>query len=145
MNKGTLVTSFAVVHINIERLRKKNIENFDSHSVYLICDEYVLDLDCKPPKLLSLWSSENLLLNAYRKMQYGNPVKIYVDASYRYMVEKWGVLVIKVCGQNQRGRTVAYGVCSKEDGNAHEWIFKTLKKEVERLVNQLVLSSITQV
>ena len=144
MNKGTLLTSFAAVHINIERLRK-NIEIFDSHLVYLIGDEYVLDLDCKPPKLLYLWSSENLLLNAYRQMQYGNPVKIYVDASYRYMVEKWGFLVIKVCGQNQRGHTVAYGVCSKEDGNAHEWIFKTLKKEVERLVNQLVLSNITQV
>ena len=61
------------------------------------------------------------------------------------MLEKWGVLAIKVCGQNQQKHTVACGVFIKEDLNANEWNFKTLKKEVEHGVNHLVLSNITQV
>ena len=71
-------------------------------------------------------------------MQYGCGIKIYVDASYRYTVEGWGVLIVKVNSMDQKGHTVAYAICSREDSAAHEWIFKTIKNEVEILVNSLV-------
>ena len=138
MDKGIKVTSFAAVNINLNRLKKENIKDFDFHTVYLLGSNFELDLDSTPPRILALLSSENLLLNAYRQMQYGSAIKIYIDASYRYTVEGWGVLIIKVNSMDFKGHTVAYAMCSNEDGAAHKWIFTNLKIEVERVVNNLV-------
>ena len=142
MDKGTKITSFAAVDINLDRLKKENIEQFDFHTIYLLRSSYVLDMNSSPPRILALLSSENLLLNAYRQMQYGSSIKIYIDASYRYTVEGWGVLIVKVNSMDGKGHTVAYAMCSREDSAAHHWIFSTLKAEVERLVNELIKKKI---
>ena len=124
------------------KIKKINIEIFDEHTVYLLGNEYLLDTTIKPHRILACFSSENLLLNAYRQMQYGNQVKIYVDCSYRYMVEGWGVMIVKVGAFNQKGHTVAYAMISKEDSSAQKFVFKTIKSELEKFVNEKIARNI---
>ena len=142
MGAGISTTTYAALEKNIEKLKKINIEIFDKHTVYLLGNEYLLDTTIKPHRILACLFSENLLLNAYRQMQYGNQVKIYVDCSYRYMVEGWGVMIVKVGAFNQKGHTVAYAMISKEDSSAHKFVFKTIKLELEKIVNEKIAKNI---
>jgi hypothetical protein len=60
-----------------------------------------------------------------------------VDASYRYVVERdHGLFVIKCSNHAQTGKNVAYAICNKEDIEAIEWIFESVKAEVEQFVNE---------
>ena len=83
-------------------------------------------------------STEELLLNFYRQhYRFGNHLHFMIDASYRYTTEKsLGYIVVKVASPTQVGKTVAYVVTTKEDGKAHEFVFRAIKKSVEDVVNR---------
>jgi hypothetical protein len=57
----------------------------DGHTTYLVGDDYAMDPDKNI--LVEVLSSRNLLLNAYRQTQFGQPTSLYVDSSYVLLLE----------------------------------------------------------
>ena len=45
-------------------------------------------------------------------------------------------------GSDQKFHTIGYGLCSKEDTEAHRFVFAALKKEVERVVNDRAMKQL---
>ena len=109
---------------------------FDRHTVYLVGDEY--KFDHKEDRIAAVLSTENLLLNGYRQQFFGQPVFICVDTTYRIIVEGHGLMPIGTVSIDQTLHIIGYAVVSKEDKVAHEWVFRALKTELERIVNDRV-------
>ena len=119
---------------------------FTKHSVYLLGNECVVqdvmvhnpttDMAERRKRFYCVLSTENLLMNAYRQMATGQDMTIACDASYRYVTERdHGLFVVKAVNWAPSAKTIGYAICNKEDKNALEWIFRTLKMEIERIVN----------
>lgn len=70
--------------------RDKYGDRFNRHSVYLCGDTYIVDGE--ETFVAAVLSTENLLLNAYRQCCYGQDVSIFIDTSFRYMYEGWGLM-----------------------------------------------------
>jgi hypothetical protein len=83
-------------------------------------------------------TSENLILNAYRQSTTGQDLTLAVDASYRYTWQGYGLLVLKVVDFAQTAHSVCWGMVSKEDDDAHVFVFQQFVKELEKVVAKYV-------
>ena len=63
-------------------------------------------------------------------------VSVAVDTSYRYMWQGYGLLVLKVIDLSQTAHSVAWAMVSKEDDDAHVFVFQQFVKELEHLVSR---------
>lgn len=79
-------------------------------------------------------STENLLLNAYRQTQYGLPPFICVDTTHRLMIEGFCCMLIGTMSITQHFHTIAYAVCSHEDADAHEYVFRQVFAAIDAVV-----------
>ena len=66
----------------------------------------------------------------------GYDLTFSVDTSYRYTVQGFGLLPIKIVDFSQTGHVVGYGLVSKEDVRAHAFLFYQLKYECEKTVEE---------
>jgi len=92
-------------------------------------------------KLVCVFSTEELLLNAYRQYYHSGQrnISFQIDASYRYTSEKRvGYIPIKVASICQVGHAVAYAVVTFEDQTAHDFILRAVKYSIEYVVNRRV-------
>ena len=84
------------------------------------------------------YSTENLLLNAYRQQQAGFPSILHVDCTHRLVVEGHACMLFGTVDAAQKFHIIGYGICNKEDDTAHEHVFRCLKEEVESIVAQRI-------
>jgi len=118
-------------------------QDFDENTVYLCADHegqnYILDpgSEADKPFFIAVFSSEELLLNLLRQYQSGQDVHILMDASYRVStVRRCGYIPVKVGTLTQTGRTVAYAIVTKEDGDAHKFVTDAVVTSMEAVVNR---------
>ena len=88
----------------------------------------------KPRKENLAYSTENLLLNAYRQAQHGIPQLVQVDCTHRLVVEGHSCMLFGTVSTAQKLHIIGYAVCDKEDDAAHDHVFRSIKLEVERIV-----------
>lgn len=124
---------------------KSQEDSFDENTVYLCRDsngeDYVLDpgRDESEPRVVAVFSSQELLLNLYRQSMTGQDIHFMMDASYRVSTErKCGYLPVKIGTLTQTGRTVAFAVITKEDGNVHEFVTDAIVTSLEAVVNNRI-------
>ena len=108
-------------------------DDYDEDTFFL-CGEHICDGTEGKERIAALFSTDNLLLNMYRWWCTGYDLTFSVDTSYRYMVQGYGLLPIRVVDFSQTSHVVAYGLISKEDIRAHGFLFYQLKKECEKTV-----------
>jgi hypothetical protein len=116
----------------------RNLPEFDEDTYY-VCGDHVCegnemhggDLDAR---LAVLFSTDNLLLNIYRQWCTGYDLTFSVDTSYRYTVQGYGLLPVRVTDFSQTSHVVGYGLVNKEDVGAHNYLFYQLKTECEKVV-----------
>ena len=84
------------------------------------------------------YSTENLLLNAYRQQQHGFPSILHVDCTHRLVVEGHACMLFGTVDAAQKFHIIGYGICNKEDDTAHQHVFRCLKAEVESIVAQRI-------
>ena len=102
------------------------------HTTYLVGGDYVSDSE--EQRLVAVLSTDNLMLNPYRAMQFGMPFVLYCDCTYRLMVEGHGTMLLGVMDLSQKFHVVAYAVVTKEDTAGHAYVMKVVKKGVEDAV-----------
>ena len=133
-----------VVERLLRKYSRKSIEQFGKDTVFLVNDEVHLETkDDGQVRFYCVLSTENLLLNAPRQQATGQEIVLAVDASYRYVVERdHGLFVVKTINHSQTAKVIAYAICNREDEPALTWIFKSIKVEVERIVNRLIAEGV---
>lgn len=104
---------------------------FGVHTGYIIGEPV---MDSERQRITLAYSTENLLLNAYRQSQYGIPQLVQVDCTHRLMLEGHNCMLFGCVDAAQHFHTIGYGVCDSEDCEAHTTVFYALKSEVERIV-----------
>jgi hypothetical protein len=107
---GKKQTWGAVVN-KCESYSKERIPEFNEHSPYLI------KFECQPETkfMVAVFSTENLLLNAYRQRFWGFPVFFSADASYRYTKEGMALYPIMTTNIAQQSKIIAYGLVTNEN------------------------------
>ena len=72
------------------------------------------------------------LLNAYRyrQAQHG----ILTSCTHRLVVQGHSSMLFGTVSTAQKFHIIGYAVCDKEDDAAHDHVFRSLKREVERIV-----------
>lgn len=117
-----------------EARRKKELVAkglFTEHSVFTLGVKYKPDHNV----FVAIFSSENLLLNAYRQASsWGQPLLVAADTSYRLTQEGNGVYPICTVSPGQQTKTIAYAILSKEHSNIQKYIFGKVKYWVEKVV-----------
>lgn len=109
----------------------------------IVCgDRYEVNEEDGHERVAVLFSTENLLLNAYRQTTTGQDMTLAVDTSYRYTWQGYGLLVIKVIDFSQTAHSVAWGLVSKEDADAHVFCFDMMLQEIQTLVYTCVEENI---
>lgn len=127
-------TGYGQLRQKLENFKRQSLLNFNEHNTYLVGDHYHLDSDKE--ELIAVFSTENLVLNAYRQLNFGCPVFWYVDASHKYTMEGYPLFPVKVvCGNTQVGHVIAYGVVSHDNQSCHQFVFDSIKLDVERIIN----------
>lgn len=114
-------------------------DDFDENT-YFLCGSHVCDGTEGNQRIAALFSSGNSLMNIYRFQCTGYDLSFSIDTSYRYTVQGYGLLPIKVVDLSQTGHTVAYGLVNKEDTMAHNFLLYQLKKECERTIEHYRVS-----
>jgi hypothetical protein len=114
----------------LENTKKCNLPAFNEHTAYLLGDEYY----CEGVNKFAVFSTENMLLNAYRQSCYGQDMLLSVDTSYRYTNEDFALLPVFNVSPDQTGHRIAYALLNKESAVAHEVAFRIIKAEVEKVV-----------
>jgi hypothetical protein len=117
---------------------KENIRDFNEHSPYRIKLHSVPETSF----MVAVFSTENLLLNAYRQHFWGFPVFFSADASYRYTKEGMALYPIMTTNIAQQSKIIAYGLVTNENETAQRIIFAAVKSEVERIVKERQLHNI---
>jgi len=112
-------------------LESWKVEPLDMHQVYVVGD-CLCNVQTK--RLVAVLSTENLLLNGYRVLQFGMPLQLLVDTTWRLVVEGHGTILVGCMGLDQHFHIIAYAVVSKEDTDGHEHAFKQVKAGVEAVV-----------
>jgi hypothetical protein len=112
--------------------------DFNRNTLYVCGDDFVCNSEEGKERVAVVFTSENLLLNCYRQSTTGQDLTLAVDASYRYTWQGYGLLVVKVIDFAQTAHSVAWALVSKEDDDAHVFVFQQLVKELERLVEKYV-------
>ena len=109
---------------------------FGIHSVY-VCGEPIID--SKTNNVSIAYSSENLLLNAYRQSL--SPVQdlVQVDTTHRLVLEGHNNLLLGCVDAAQNFHVIGYGICAREDHVAHAHVTSCLKEEMEKVVSQRAL------
>lgn len=111
-------------------------EGFDENT-YFRCGDYICDgadgVEADQ-RVCVLFSTGNCLMNCYRQQCTGVDFMLAVDTSYRYTVQGYGLMPIKAVDFSQTGHTVGYGLVSKEDTSAHNFLLYQLKAECERTI-----------
>jgi len=104
---------------------------FNEHSVHVLGTPLVVP---ETRRVTFSLSTENLLLNAYRQTQYGLPPFICVDTTHRLMIEGFCCMLIGTMSITQHFHTIAYAVCSHEDADAHEYVFRQVFAAIDAVV-----------
>jgi len=104
---------------------------FGIHSTYVI-GEPVIDMSSET--VFVALSTVNLLLNMYRQSQYGVPPYVCMDNTYRTITDGHSIMLFGTTGPDQRFHAFGYGLCSREDQEAHSLIWQSLVVEAERVV-----------
>jgi hypothetical protein len=84
--------------------------------------------------LCVVFSTENLLLNAYRQQVSGMPGIMCVDYTHRLTYEGFNMCVIGTISPSQHFKQIGYALASDETQATHELIFGAIRKEVEAVV-----------
>lgn len=84
--------------------------------------------------VLVVFSSENLLLNAYRGQTVGLPGIMCVDYTHRLTYEGFNMCVVGTISPSQHFKVIGFAVSSDETEATHVTIFKAIRKEVEAVV-----------
>jgi len=103
---------------------------FHEHKVYTLYCE----INSSTPRVVSVFSSENLLLNAYRQDLLAMPTLLCMDASYRLLLEGHSVFLFGTHGVDHKFHIICMGAGSMEDTAAHRSMYEAVVTEVERLV-----------
>jgi len=104
---------------------------FGAHTTF-VCGTPQINPDTQTVNLA--YSTENLLLNAYRQAQHGIPQLVQVDCTHRLVVEGHSCMLFGTVSTAQKLHIIGYAVCDKEDDAAHDHVFRSIKLEVERIV-----------
>ena len=107
---------------------------FNKKTLYVCGDDYICNAEDGKERIAVLFTTENLLLNAYRQSTTGQDLVLAVDSSYRYTWQGYGLLVLKVVDFSQTAHSIAWGMVSKEDDDAHVFVFQQFVKELEEVV-----------
>lgn len=89
-----------------------------------------------PQEINIAYSTENLLLNAYRQTCFGLPSICQIDTTHRLVIEGHNNMLFGCVDAAQHFHIIGYGLCSKEDTAAHIYVASCLKAEIEALVEQ---------
>jgi len=81
-----------------------------------------------------VFSSENLLLNAYRQQCSGKPAMLCVDYTHRLVFEKYNVCVMGNVDPTQHFHLVALAMTSDESEDTHKHVFELVRDEVNSIV-----------
>jgi hypothetical protein len=81
-----------------------------------------------------VFSTENLLLNAYRQQCSGFPSFMCVDFTHRLVLEKYNLCVVGTVDPAQHFHFIALAMTSHEDQATHELIFTLVRDEVDAIV-----------
>jgi hypothetical protein len=119
-----------------ELLAGEGAGEFDENTFFL-CGKHQCIATEGHERVAAMFSTENLLLNIYRIMCTGVDLTFAVDTSYRYTIQGYGLMPIKIVDLSQRAHAVGYGMVSREDVRAHGFLFAQLKNECERTVEEL--------
>ena len=103
---------------------------FHEHKPYTLCCE----INALTKRVVSAFSSENLLLNAYRQDLLAIPTLLCMDASYRLVLEGHSVFLFGTHGVDHKFHIICMGACSTEDTAAHRSMYEAVVTEVERVV-----------
>ena len=110
--------------------------DFNRNTLFVCGDEYIVEQDEGKERVAVLFTTENLLLNAYRQTTTGQDLTLAVDCSYRYTWQGYGLLVLKVIDFSQSAHSLAWGLVSKEDDDAHVFVFQQLVAELNNVVSR---------
>ena len=115
--------------------------DFDEHSCF-VCGTPVVDpgTEKTKPRLVVVYSSVNLLLNAarHRWTQWARPCQFSVDTTYRLVNEGHGLLVVGVMGLDQHLHHIGYACVTSEDTIGHLEVFRMLAQEVGTISNEAI-------
>jgi hypothetical protein len=107
--------------------------NYDEDTCYVVGTP---QLDSTLNLITFVVSTDNMLLNAYRQALFGLPTYVAVDTTHRLVVEKHCLMPITTTSMTQHTHIIAYGVCTKEDVAAHEYVLRCVKEGVEHIVQE---------
>ena len=106
--------------------------SFTEHSAFLLGPPLVVP---EQQRVTFAISTENLLLNAYRQTCFGLPPMLAVDTTHRLMIaSNFCCMLIGTMSVTQHFHIIAYAVCSHEDADAHEYVFRQVFKAVDAVV-----------
>ena len=92
-----------------DALHEKNA--FGPHSVY-VCGTPQIDSTTEIVNIA--YSTENLLLNAYRQQVHGFPSIVCVDCTHRLVLEGHVCMLFGTVDAGQHFHKIGYGLCAKE-------------------------------
>ena len=124
-----------------ELYKKKNIKNFNRHTVYLIGDKYIADnKDKNNQVLVGVLSSEEALLNMPRSQfePSSDGAVVTIDTMWRIDKNGYGLIVVGTPDRSQSHHNICYCYCNRDGGVAHNFALTVLKKEVKALVERRV-------
>jgi hypothetical protein len=84
--------------------------------------------------LCVVFSTENLLLNAYRQQVSGMPGIMCVDYTHRLTHEGFNLCVVGTTSPSQNYKQIGFALASDETQATHELIFAALRKEIGAVV-----------
>ena len=104
---------------------------YNEHASYLLGEPLVVP---ESNRVTFAVSSDNLLLNAYRQTQFGLPSYLAVDTTHRLISEGHCIMPVGTMSATQHFHKIAYGVCSHEDIEAHEYVLRQVRDAVNEVV-----------
>jgi hypothetical protein len=75
-----------------------------------------------------VFSTENLLLNAYRQQTSGMPGILCVDYTHRLNYEGFNMCVLGTITPSQHFKLIGFAVASDESEETHKIIFKAIRE-----------------
>lgn len=135
--------TFGSLAETFENFKKSRMSSCNNHTIYLVDDAWTAD--SSTGDYWAVFSSDHLLLNAYRQWYNSHDIIIYVDTSYRYTWEGAGIMPIMTASPCQSGHHIAYALCSTESTECHEKVLEILKRGVEEVVNRKIEEGVTAI
>ena len=100
------------------------------------------EIDAENHRILAVFSTDNLLLNGYRKGADGMPPFIAIDCTYRLTAEGPGCMVVGTLSADQKWHSIAYGLVNREDQRAHTYVLSSVKAAIEAVVAERAAASL---